>query len=405
MKILQINIVYKKGSTGRIVYDIHQYLLNKDEKSIVCYGRGKNQKEQYVYKAAPEIIMKMQSFRSRITGYIYSGCIISTNNIIKIIKKEKPDVVHLHCINGYIVNIYKLLNFLKTNKINTVLTLHAEFMFTAGCSYSYDCNQWITGCCAETNVCPQFNKLRPKSWFFNRCKNEWEMMYNSFKDFSNLIICPVSDWLKYRAIESPFMSDKNVITVTNGIDTSVFKYNNDNNLKEKHNLKDEKIILHVTSNFLAEIKGGKYVLELAKRLLNKNYKIIIIGYNGDGNNLTDNIIVISHINDIKQLSYYYSIANVSLITSKKETFSMICAESLCCGTPVVGFLSGAPETISIKEYSEFVEYGNIDELEHIVTKWCDYNNTPKELISETAINVYSKELMNKKYYDLYKGNF
>ena len=41
---------------------------------------------------------------------------------------------------------------------------------------------------------------------------------------------------------------------------------------------------------------------------------------------------------------------------------MIVAESLCCGTPVVGFKAGAPEQITIKEYSEFSEFGNIEIL-------------------------------------------
>ena len=39
---------------------------------------------------------------------------------------------------------------------------------------------------------------------------------------------------------------------------------------------------------------------------------------------------------------------------------MVTAESLCCGTPVVGFKAGAPEQIAIKEFSEFVEYGDLN---------------------------------------------
>ena len=54
-------------------------------------------------------------------------------------------------------------------------------------------------------------------------------------------------------------------------------------------------------------------------------------------------------------------ANLTILTSQFETFSMVCAESLCSGTPVVGFKAGAPEQISIQQYSEFVEYGKIDE--------------------------------------------
>lgn len=72
--------------------------------------------------------------------------------------------------------------------------------------------------------------------------------------------------------------------------------------------------------------------------------------------------MLGKITDQELLAKYYSMADVTLLTSKKETFSMVTAESLCCGTPVVGFKAGAPEQIAIKEFSEFVEYGDLNSL-------------------------------------------
>ena len=45
MKILQINCVYKNGSTGKIVADIHTELKNAGHHSAVCYGNGQKFKE------------------------------------------------------------------------------------------------------------------------------------------------------------------------------------------------------------------------------------------------------------------------------------------------------------------------------------------------------------------------
>jgi hypothetical protein len=145
MKVLQVNAFYPSGSTGKIVKDIHQQLINDGIDSIVCYGRGVKIKEKQIYKIAPELIMKIQSLYSKAIGYAYAGCHISTFNLINIIKKEKPDVVHLHCINASTVNIYKLLNYLKSSKIFTIITLHAEFMYTAGCGHAFECNKWKNG--------------------------------------------------------------------------------------------------------------------------------------------------------------------------------------------------------------------------------------------------------------------
>jgi glycosyltransferase involved in cell wall biosynthesis len=401
MKIMQINVTYKSGSTGKIVYDLHNSLINNQIDSVVCYGRGRNISERQIYKAGPEWLMKLQSLQSRITGYIYGGCFISTKKVIRVIQKEKPDVVHLHCLNGYFVNIYRLLSFLKVNKIKTLLTLHAEFMYTAGCSHSYECEQWKTGCCEGSHQCPQFNKLRPKAWFFNKCQQEWNLMKDTFYGFDNLIICPVSDWLKDKAIESSFMKDKKIKTVTNGLDKEVFKPTSFDQIKQKYSLHDEKIILHVTPDFLSEIKGGKYVLDIANRFVKDDVKVIIVGFNGDEKELPQNVIAVSHIKDSRELAAYYSIANLTLLTSKNETFSMVCAESLACGTPVVGFEAGAPETVAIKRYSEFVKQGNTDELEFAIRMWLNKKQEYSDEISNEARKLYSKDKMYEEYFSLY----
>lgn len=214
MKILQVNVVYKIGSTGKIVYDIHKELKRQKIESIVCYGRGQNIDEKNIYKTSIEFLSKINALKSRITGLQYNGAYLATNKLITLIKKEQPEVVHLHCINGYFVNIYRLLDFLKINKIKTVLTLHAEFMHTGSCGHAYECNKWMTGC----GHCPQLWNAT-KSYFFDRTHTSWEKMRKAFYGFDSLKIVAVSEWLTYRAEQSPIMQDHNIIVIGNGIDT------------------------------------------------------------------------------------------------------------------------------------------------------------------------------------------
>ena len=133
MKILQVNCVYRKGSTGKIVYDIHTELLRQGIEDVVCYGRGEVIKEPNVHKTCPEWYSKLNNLWSRVAGVMYGGLWFSTHKLISIIESEKPDIVHLHCINGYFVNIYKIVSYLNRHHIRTVLSLHAEFMHTANC--------------------------------------------------------------------------------------------------------------------------------------------------------------------------------------------------------------------------------------------------------------------------------
>ena len=162
MKLLQINCVYKKGSTGKLSYDIHKGVLNCSNESVFCYGRGEKTKDEKVVKTCGELYSKFNNLLSRFTGLMYGGCYFSTKKLINTIKKEKPDIVHLHCINGYFVNIYKLVEFLKKSGIKTVLTLHAEFMHTANCGHAFECNNWKTGC----GNCPRLRE-ETKSLFLD----------------------------------------------------------------------------------------------------------------------------------------------------------------------------------------------------------------------------------------------
>jgi hypothetical protein len=88
MKILQVNCVYKSGSTGKIVYDIHRVLQEEGIESVVCYGRGPKIYEPNVYKTSSKLLAKFNALRARITGLQYNGSLIATNKLINIIKKN-----------------------------------------------------------------------------------------------------------------------------------------------------------------------------------------------------------------------------------------------------------------------------------------------------------------------------
>ncbi|MDQ0200739.1 glycosyltransferase [Neobacillus ginsengisoli] len=398
MKILQINVVYKKGSTGKIVYDIHNVLKDKGIESIVCYGRGQKPNGPDEYKTSSELLAKLNNIKSRITGLEFNGSFFATIKLIRILKKEKPDIIHLHCINGFFVNIYWLIAYLKKSGIKTILTMHAEFMYTGGCGHAFECEKWKTGC----GNCPQFKEM--PSYLFDRTNRAWRKMKLAFDGFNeNLIVTSVSPWLEERARQSVILGNKKHCTILNGIDTvNVFHPCDFSNIKRDLKLTDEKIICHITANFSNEIKGGKYIRELSERLKDKNIKIIVVGNTDKNLKLPDNIIDVGRINDQNELAAYYSMADLTVITSKRETFSMVCAESLSCGTPVVGFKAGAPEQISLREYSEFVEYGDLDALERTVHEWIELKSTVVNVIVEKAQGYYSKEKMCESYLTLYK---
>ena len=399
MKILQINCVYKTGSTGKIVYGLHTELTARGFESIVCYGRGDSTDDTGVYKTCGENYSKLSNLLTRFTGLMYGGCRLSTRRLISIIEREKPDVVHLHCINGYFVNIYRLISWLRDNKIKTLLTLHAEFIYTANCGHALECEKWKTGC----GNCPDL-RGQTHSLLIDGTARSWNRMKEAFDGFDeDLIVTSVSPWLMERAKQSPILADKRQFVVLNGVDTGIFHPYHTAGLRERHGITDERIIFHATPSFNTDpghIKGGYYVTELAKLLKKDNIRMLVAGSYDKSVSVPGNVTLLGKISDGQLLAQYYSMADLTLLTSKKETFSMVCAESLCCGTPVAGFKAGAPEQIALPQYSRFTDYGDTDQLAASVREML---RRPKDSGTyEAAAAKYGKQVMAEEYIKLYK---
>lgn len=399
MNVLHINVCAASGSTGKIVTSISRVLTQKGHKSIVCYGANETINKEGYYRFCSEQERVVNALTSRITGVMYGVFpMYSTHKLKEKIRKEKPDVVHLHCINGYIVDVFKLLDFLAEESIDTVLSLHAEFMFTGTCAHAFDCDKWRSNGCHD---CIR-NRFICKS-IFDPTKYSWQRLKKSYSKFNNnkLIVTSVSPWLNNRAQESSLLFKFSKYTVLNGIDTSIFHY------KDRTNLQDtpSKFCLHVTASFSEkedDNKGGIFVIKLAKMNPDINF-VVVANYADVGKNLPNNIKFFGKVDNQHMLADLYNKASVSLICSKRETFSMVTAESLCCGTPVVGFKAGGPESITIDEYSSFVSYGDVVSLSSKLRDWYFETSYNKIEISMKGVFKYSEENMTNSFLKIYES--
>ena len=411
MRVFQVNSVYNIGSTGKIVHDMHTIFKRRGIDSYVVYGRGitsaKTVKDTHVIRLCTEMYAKANTARAIMTGLPYGGCERSTKRLIGLIRELKPDVVHLQCINEHFVNIYTLLEWLGKNRIPTVVTLHSEFMFTANCGHANDCTKWKHGC----GNCPNLRDATRSLWL-DRTEGSYRKMKRAFESFrGNLYVVSVSPWLEKRALRSPILKDKKHDVILNGLDTKVFchrkKYSHIDTTEYK---KYKRIIFHATAMFRdgkEDPKGGWYIIRLAERLKKDGVLVVVAGKYEIREKLPDNVKLLGIVRNQDEMAEYYSYADLTLVTSKRETFSMVCAESLCCGTPVAGFEAGGPETIALPLYTMFVPYGDTDELEKCVRKMLDDRDTEKnnknsEQIAEEAAELYDRERMASKYIEKYE---
>lgn len=403
MKICQINSIYGEGSTGKITRDLQQTLLAEGYDAIVIVPlRNRFTADKGVYVVSNKILSYISALLRRFLGMQFDWAYLQTIRIIKILKREQPDVVHLQCINGNNINIYMLLRFLAKNRIKTLYTLHAEFPYTGGCGNAVTCERWKSGC----GSCP--NLKATQSFWLDGTHRTWEKQGKSYQLFDKHLLhfTAVSPWLLGRAEESPLLKGFTKSVVMNGVDTDVFNYKGMGKAwkQELHISDNEKLLLHVTAGFFphqVNLKGGRFIIELAERLKGTPIKIVVAANYGDGNNLPENVIYIGRTKTQDALASLYREADLMIITSSNETFGMTVAESLCCGTPVVGFKAGGPESIALPSYSEFVDYGDVDALQCCVLDWID-KNLDANKIASLAKAHYSKEVMTEGYIHQYK---
>lgn len=397
MKILQVNCVYREGSTGKIVASLGDTFRNQGHEVYTCYGLGSPSIDEFSEKVCTNVEHKFNALLSRITGIPFGGIFVSNYRIRNIIKTSKPDVVHVHCVNASTMNVYTLLKYLAVSGIKTVLTLHAEIFHTAGCEHAYDCDKWKTGC----HNCKVY-KQRTHSLFFDRSKVSYKKMYDAVNAFSpdKLTITAVSPWLADRAMQSAIMKLYKVVYVPNGINTNVFCYKTNVGLIDRGRCK--KVVLFVTPHFgmdKNDVKGSHYLPVIASKL--PDYKFIVVASRTDDNlpALPANIELWGRAKTQEELAQLYSEADVTLLLSRRETFSMVTAESLCCGTPVLGFKAGGPESIAMS-CCRFLEQGNVSLL---IVALQDTEECDKENLSSVASRLYCMNRMCEKYLDVYKS--
>lgn len=391
MKVLHINCS-DGGSTGKIISDIASVIKNNGWESVLCTPRITVNSEFKKYSFCSKNEQRIYSFVSRLTGHRFSFAPFSTQRILHIIKKEKPNLVHIHCINNNTVSIGRLFSYLKKHKHPTVITNHAEFFYTGSCDHANDCTQWINGCVR----CPQGYK---------ECTWNWNYMKTSFKGFENLVMTSVSPWVMSRAKESGITALIPQVLIENGVNTDVFHPYDDVSDLRGEIPENYKIIFCAMSFFYgnSEKKGSKYLIDLANRFLEDPVVFMIAGRHSSEIQVPRNVILLGNISDQRTLAKYYSMADLCLSTGKRETFGMSIAESLCCGTPIIGFFAGGPESIALPDETEFCDFGDVDSLENMIRdKWLNYKiSADCNEISLKSKDKYDKVLMAGKFLELY----
>ena len=384
-RILFINSVCN-GSTGTICKNLYKAAEEAGHECCIAYGRGEAPKGFNTIKIGNKLDFYLHVLKARLFDASGFGSKRATKEFIKNIDEFKPDIIHLHNIHGYYVNIEILFNYLKQHpEIKKVWTLHDCWAFTGHCPhFEYEqCEQWKTECkkCVKKREYPRT--------LIDRCKKNYRIKKCIFTSVDNLILVSPSRWLE-SLVKKSYLQHYSIRVINNGIDTKIFKYTK-SDIKEKYGIKNKKLILGVASIWDKK-KGLDTFIELSKKI-DADYQIVLIGLNKKQiKKLPNNIIGINRTENIQELVKWYSAANIFFNPTFEDNYPTVNLEAIACGTPVVTFDTGGS--------SEIAEFFGM-----IINKNINFDKFVKKIINKKFKNNsfgISIENMGKYYKELYE---
>ncbi len=399
LKIVEINST-AVGSTGKIMLQIADCARERGHEvktfSTLAFSLKYKKlppppnKDHHYYGSYIENGVHM--VLGKITGLNGYFSLFSTYRLMRKIKKFNPDIIHLHNIHAFCLNLPMLFRFIKKNNVKTVWTLHDCWAFTGHCPYfdMSNCNKWKSEC----HDCPQYNKDYHKT-YIDASKRMFKLKKKWFTGVKDMTLVTPSNWLAGLVKES-FLKEYPVKVIHNGIDLSVFKPT-ESDFRDKYNCEDKFILLGVAFGW-GKRKGLDVFIELAKRLGAK-YQIVLVGTNSEiDKHLPANIISIHQTQNQTELAEIYTAADLFVNPTREEVFGLVNAEAIACGTPIVTFNTGGSPEIIDETCGAVVDKDDISKLISVIE---NFNHSSLEEKCLLRASNFSVETMVAEYVKTY----
>lgn len=398
MKIFEINSG-NYGSTGNIMLNIAKAARENGHEVKVAYRQsrsvsgGNSENEILIGNSFYGLFHRVFA---ELLGF--EGCfsLLPTLKLIKEIKSFNPDVIHLHILHGWYLNLPVFFKFLKEYNKPVVWTMHDCWAFTGHCPHFQiaGCEKW----CNECKNCPQYREY-PYSRVDNS-KIMHKLKKKFFSSLENLTIVTPSLWLS-DLVKKSFFSKFDVKVIHNGIDLAVFKPLTSDFRAHNNISNDEYLILGVAFDWGFR-KGIDIFKKLAKELP-QNFKIVMIGTDEmTEKELPDNIIKIRKTENQKALAEIYSAADLFVNPTREEVLGLVNIEANACGTPVLVFeTGGCPECIN-KKSGQVISCDDYENFKKEIIRICE----SKPFLEDDCLSNSKRFDMNEKfkeYVELYES--
>ncbi len=335
------------GSTGGIMMKEHKELLAAGEDSYAFWGRGRGIENANEMRFVSDLEVKLDVLQTRLDGKAGFHSKTATKRLLARLDEIAPDVVHLHNLHGYYVNIEMLFGWLANHDCRVEWTLHDCWAFTGHCAYfTYaKCSEWKARCgdsCAQLGAYPATFSKGSCSWNYDQKKR----LFNLVPADRMELITP-SKWLA-GLVRQSFLAKYPVEVRYNTIDASVFKPT-PSDFRERYGIGSRFMVLGVASPW-TERKGLADFVKLANGLNPEEYAIVLVGLSENQlKELPANIIGLARTDSLREIASSYTAADVFFNPTREDNYPTTLLEAQACGTSALTYLvGGCAEALSAK---------------------------------------------------------
>lgn len=408
MKILHVSSSDINGGAARACYRLHIALLQHGEDSQILVQTKVSDDHTVI---GPDT--NFQKISAKIRPHIeqlpkrrypnrsrtpFSVAWVPFSGMADRINALQPDIVHLHWINGGMLRIEELAKI----KAPIVWALHDMWPFTGGCHYNEGCERY-------KNKCGKCRVLRSQHEN-DLSRSIWNRKRKALDKIKNLTIVGVSNWISDCATESKLFRGREVVTIPNTLDTSVYKPTNKKIAKNIWGLPQDKrlILFGALSATTDDRKGHGLLLAALRELDMDDIELVVFGSSApkEGNPLPYKTHYMGRLHDDVSLALLYSAADVMVVPSKQEAFGQTASESMACGTPVVAFNhTGLKDIVDHQINGYLATPFDSEDLRNGIKWVLAFDSRTMELIKAArlkAVHHYSIYTVVKPYEELYK---
>lgn len=342
--LLQINVTVNTGSTGRIAEEIGQRAIAAGYESYIAYGRTARESQSHLLRIGSKRNVRWHMLISLLFDAHGFASKRATKQLVKQIDRICPDIILLHNVHGYYLNIKVLFNYLKDKNIPIFWTLHDCWPFTGHCAHfmAVNCEKYKTYC----HDCPNKKKY-PCSIILDRSKKNYTKKKELIRNLPNITFIPVCKWMD-SVVDDSFMKGTQTNVIYNGVNVTTFKPSGVENcsiVRSKYGILEKKIILGVASTW--KKKKALFDFYWLNDNLSNDYQVVLVGLSEKQIEVLPNGIVgIRRTESIQELAALYSLADVFVNPTYVDNFPTTNIESLACGTPVITYnTGGSPEAV------------------------------------------------------------